>query len=147
MQLKSYIKGDSQVWSIIGLLAIVSLVIVYSASSNLAYINSTGNTFKWLTKQSVHLILGLSFTVGISKLNHKYFAPVAAMALPFVIVLLAYTSLQGLISSNPGATNTARWISIPFIGVSFQTSSLASLALITYLARYLSKNDVSKISF
>lgn len=147
MQLKSYIKGDSQVWSIIAILSIVSLVIVYSASSNLAYINSTGSTFKWLTKQSVHLILGLSFTIGISKLNYKYFGPIALMAFPFVLILLGYTSLQGIVSDSASATNTSRWISIPFIGVSFQTSSLANLALITYLARYLSKNDVSKYTF
>ena len=132
MQLKSYIKGDSQVWSIIAILSIVSLVIVYSASSNLAYINSTGSTFKWLTKQSVHLILGLSFTIGISKLNYKYFGPIALMAFPFVLVLLGYTSLQGIVSDSASATNASRWISIPFIGVSFQTSSLANLALIAY---------------
>lgn len=147
MQLKTYIKGDSQVWSIIAILAIVSLVVVYSASSNLAYINSTGSTFKWLTKQSVHLILGLAFTVGISKLNYKYFGPIALMVFPFVILLLGYTSLQGIVSDSASATNTSRWISIPFIGVSFQTSSLANLALIAYLARYLSKNDISKYTF
>ena len=147
MTLKQHIKGDSHIWSIILILALISLVIVYSASSNLAYINSTGNTFKWLAKQSVHLILGLAFTVGISKINYKYFAPIAAMAFPFVILLLAFTSFQGMFSDSANATNASRWISVPFIGVSFQTSSLASLTLIAFLARYISKNDISKLTF
>ncbi len=147
MQLKKYIKGDTHIWSIILIFALISLVTVYSASSNLAYVNSTGNTFKWLFKQSVHLILGLAFTVGISKINYKYFAPITAMAFPFVLLLLAYTSFQGIFSDSANATNASRWISVPFIGVSFQTSSLAFITLIAFLARYISKSDISKLSF
>jgi len=147
MLLKKYIKGDTHIWSIIAILALISLLIVYSASSNLAYVNSTGNTYKWLFKQGVHLMLGLLFTVGISRINSKYFAPIAAMAFPFVILLLMFTSFQGLFSSSAGATNASRWISVPFIGVSFQTSSLAFITLIAFLARYISKTDISKLTF
>lgn len=141
MNLKQYIKGDRVVWLIIALLAIISLLTVYSASSNLAYLNGVGDTNKWLFKHFAHLSLGLVLMYLIHNIHYKYFAPIALLVFPFVLLLLGYTLLQG---TQIDSANASRWIRIPFIGVSFQTSSLAALVIIMYLARYLSKNNVTE---
>ena len=144
MNLSKYIKGDASVWVAVFLLALASLLTVYSASSNLAYLNGVGDTSRWLIKHFVHLTTGIIFMYLVHRVNYKYFAPIAALVFPFVVLLLLYTLFQG---TQIASANASRWIRIPFIGVSFQTSSLAALVIIMYLARYLSKNDVSKYSF
>ena len=46
-----------------------------------------------------------------------------------------------------GGANARRWIRIPFVGVGFQTSTLAGLILMVYVARYLAKNKERVIEF
>jgi cell division protein FtsW len=70
------------------------------------------------------------------RLNYRYFAPFSLLALPFAAILLIYTFMQG---TTIGGANASRWIMLPG-GFSFQTSALASIVLMVYLARHLSKN-------
>ena len=53
-----------------------------------------------------------------------------------VILLLIFTIAQG---NTIGGANASRWIRIPFVGVGFQTSTLAGVVLLVYVARYLAK--------
>ena len=139
-----HIKGDRTIWAVIALLALFSFLPVYSASSNLAYLYGDGNTSKFLLKHMAHLILGFAILYGIHKIPYQYFKGLAIIAMPIVILLLLVTLARG--TTIEGA-NASRWIRIPFVGVSFQTSTLAAVVLLTYVARYLSKIKDKKVSF
>ena len=138
------IKGDKLIWAIAALLAIFSFLPVYSAASNLAYVSGDGNTFSFFIKHFMHLFLGFSIMYGIHKIPYKYFRGLSMIMIPIVLVLLVVTLLQG--TTIEGA-NASRWIQIPFVGMSFQTSTLAFVVLMVYVARYLSKIKDRKVSF
>lgn len=138
------IKGDRLIWAIAALLAIFSFLPVYSAASNLAYVGGAGNTFSFFLKHFMHLFLGFAIMYGVHKVPYRYFRGLSMIMIPIVIVLLVITMLQG---TTIGGANASRWIQIPFIGMSFQTSTLASVVLMVYVARYLSKIQDKKVTF
>jgi len=140
----SNIKGDRAIWAVAGLLALFSFLPVYSASSNLAYLYGDGNTFKFLIKHFAHLLLGFAILYGVHKIPYHYFRGLSIIALPVVIVLLLVTMAQG--TTIEGA-NASRWIRVPFVGVTFQTSTLAAVVLLAYVARYLSRIKGEVLSF
>ena len=139
-----HIKGDKTIWAVVSLLALFSFLPVYSSSSNLAYLYGDGNTFKFLLKHLTHLILGFVILYGIHKVPYNYFKGLSVITLPIVIILLIITITQGV--TIDGA-NASRWIRIPIVGVTFQSSTLASVVLLTYIARYLSKIRDNTITF
>lgn len=139
-----HIKGDKTIWAVVSLLALFSFLPVYSSSSNLAYLYGDGNTFKFLLKHLIHLILGFVILYGVHKVPYNYFKGLSVIALPIVIILLIITITQGV--TIDGA-NASRWIRIPIVGVTFQSSTLASVVLLTYIARYLSKIKDNTITF
>ena len=69
----NYIKGDKYIWAIAILLSLVSIVLVYSASSHLAFAYKQGNTLSYLFKHIMHLGIGFSIMWLISKVPYKYF--------------------------------------------------------------------------
>ncbi len=129
------IKGDRLIWALVALLAIFSFLPVYSASSNLAYTYGNGNTFSFLLKHLIHLSMGFVIMYVVHKVPYRYFRGLSLMAMPVIVVLLAITAFQG---TTIGGANASRWINIPFVG-SFQTSTLAMVVIMVYVARYLSK--------
>jgi cell division protein FtsW len=135
-----HINGDRTLWVIAVLLALFSLLPVYSASSNIAFLYGSGNTFSMLAKHGVHLILGLTLMYAAHKVNYKHYGPIALILLPVAVILLFYTLVQG-----HQVANASRWIRIPFLGWTFQTSAFASIVLMLYLARYLAKTPLEKI--
>ncbi|WP_372756381.1 FtsW/RodA/SpoVE family cell cycle protein [Mariniflexile sp.] len=138
------IKGDKLIWAIVALLAIVSFLPVYSAASNLAYRTVGGNTFTFFIKHLVHLALGFAIMYGVHKIPYRYFKGLSLVMIPIVLVLLGLTMLQGTTIEGASAS---RWIQIPVVGVSFQTSTLASVVLMIYVARYMSKIQDKTITF
>jgi cell division protein FtsW len=138
------IKGDRLIWSIVTLLAILSFLPVYSAASNLAYKGAGSSTFAFFVKHFVHLVLGFAIIYGVHKIPYRYFKGLSLIMIPFVLVLLGLTILQG--KTIDGA-NASRWIQIPFVGMSFQTSTLAAVVLMVYVARYMSKMKDEIITF
>ncbi len=143
-KLYQHIKGDKAIWAVVTLLALFSFLPVYSSSSNLAYLYGDGNTFKFLLKHFAHLLLGFAILYGIHKVPYHYFKGLSIIGIPIVILLLIVTMSQG--TTIDGA-NASRWIRVPFVGVTFQTSTLASVVLLTYIARYLSRIKDKTISF
>ena len=139
-----HIKGDKAIWAVVAFLALFSFLPVYSASSNLAYLYGDGSTFKFLIKHFAHLLLGFAIIYGVHKIPYHYFRGLSIIALPVVIVLLIITMSQG--TTIEGA-NASRWIRVPFVGVTFQTSTLAAVVLMTYVARYLSKIKEKTVTF
>lgn len=138
------LQGDRFIWAIVALLALFSFLPVYSAASNLANINGDGNTLRFLVKHGVHLILGFIILLGVHKIPYHYFKGLSVIFLPLIIVLLLITLAQGTTVSG---ANAARWIRIPIMGVGFQTSTLAAVVLIVYVARYLSRIKDKEITF
>lgn len=136
------IKGDKAIWAIATLLAIFSFLPVYSAASNLAV--GSSNTFSFFIKHFMHLVLGFAIMYGVHKVPYKYFRGLSMIMIPIVLVLLGITMLQG--TTIEGA-NASRWIQIPIVNMSFQTSTLAAVVLMVYVARYLSKIKDKTISF
>ena len=137
------LKGDKGIWSFVALLGLFSFMPVFSASSNLAYMNhGTGNTLGYLLKHAVHIIFGFFILYNIQKVPYHYFRSISRLALPVVWLLLTYTLFFGVEQGS-----ATRWIQVPFVGISFQTSSLASIVLMIFVARYLSKTHAEPLSF
>lgn len=144
-QLISKLKGDKGIWSFVALLALFSFMPVFSASSNLAYLgHGTGNTLGYLVKHLAHICIGFLIIYGVHKVPYHYFRAISKVALPVVWILLTYTLIKGTVIAG---ANASRWIQVPFIGISFQTSTLASVVLFIFVARYLSKTRENPIAF
>lgn len=144
MRLQEIFWGDRVLWVLMILLAFFSFLPVYSASTNLSYVVGVGSPVGYLMKHFVIVMFGFSITYLIHRIPYTYFKGVAIIAFPIIVFLLLYTALQG--TTIDGA-NASRWIKIPFIGVSFQTSTLAFVHLLVYVAFYLQKHQHSEVSF
>ncbi len=138
------IKGDRTIWAIIAVLAIFSFLPVYSASTNLVYVAGKGTTMGYLLKHAILLLLGFVIVFATHKIPYRYFSGLSVLMIPVVILLLIFTLTQGTVING---VNASRWISIPFIGVGFQTSTLASVILMMYVSRYLARNKDKEIKF
>ena len=139
------IQGDKTLWAVLLLLAGFSFLPVYSAASNLAYVSGGGNTIGFLFKHFIHLSVGFTFMYFIQKIPYRYFRGISILMIPVVIVLLLYTLFQPTITDS--LTNTSRWIKIPFVGFTFQPSTLAGVILMIYVSRYLAKIKDQEIRF
>jgi len=139
-----HIKGDKTIWAIFAVLAILSFMPVYSASTILVYVVGSGSTLGYLVKHMVLLIMGFGIIYGVHKIPYRYFSGASVIMLPIVIILLIFTLTQG---TTIGGANASRWINIPFVGIGFQTSTLAGLVLMVYVARYLARNKEKEIYF
>jgi cell division protein FtsW len=127
------------------MLAIFSFLPVYSASSNLAYLNGgEGNTIQYVVKHFAHLVLGLVIAYATHKIPYNYFKGLSFIMLPVVVVLLVFTAFQG---AEMDGANASRWIQIPVVGVGFQTSTLAAVVLMVWVARYLNSMKDRAIEF
>lgn len=144
-ELVNKLKGDRVIWSFVALLALFSFMPVFSASSNLAYIgHGNGNTLGYLVKHLAHICIGFLIIYWVHKVPFHYFRAISKAGLPVVWLLLLYTLAKG---TAIGGANASRWIQIPFVGLSFQTSTLAAIVLFIFVARYLSKTRENPIEF
>ena len=144
-ELINKLKGDKGIWSFVILLALFSFMPVFSASSNLAYLgHGTGNTLGYLVKHLAHICFGILIIYWVHNIPYHYFRAISKAGLPVVWILLAYTLIKGTVIAG---ANASRWIQIPFVGLSFQTSTLAAIVLFIFVARYLSKTRETPITF
>ena len=133
-------KGDRVIWALVILLALVSLLAVYSATGSLAYKNYRGNTEVYLFKQIAFILAGILVIYFAHLVNYTFYSRVAKIAFLISLPLLFYTLFFG-VKMNEGS----RWIRLPLINMTMQTSDFARLALFMYLARLISKKqDVIK---
>jgi cell division protein FtsW len=129
-------KGDKVIWAIVILLALVSLLTVYSSTGLLAYKMNKGNTEFYLFKQIIFIAIGISVIYFMHRVNYTFFSRLAIILFLLSIPLLLYTLFYG-VKLNEGS----RWIRLPIINLTFQTSDLAKLALFMYLGRQLSRKQ------
>lgn len=131
--LRKYLKGDRIIWIVIIALSLISLLAVYSSTGTLAYRYQGGNTLYYFIKHAFFLAMGL-FVVFITHLiPYKYYSWLSQLFLLICIPLLLLTLFMGV-----SVNQAARWVTIPGLGFTIQTSDFAKLALIMYVARVLS---------
>ncbi|MFM2230825.1 MAG: putative peptidoglycan glycosyltransferase FtsW [Bacteroidota bacterium] len=139
------LHGDKVIWALVAFLAVFSFMPVFSASSNLAYMrHGSGNALTYLIKHALHISIGFFIIYKVHKIPYHYFRGLSRIALPIVWALLLYTLVKGTVIEG---ANASRWIQIPFLGVSFQTSTLAAIVLYVFVARYLSKTRETPLTF
>ncbi|WP_185883121.1 FtsW/RodA/SpoVE family cell cycle protein [Blattabacterium cuenoti] len=134
--IKKYVRGDKYLWSFISLLSIFSFLPVYSASINLvnAYGCSSNIVFYFLFKHTLFILIGYGILFFSQFINYKYIYRTSIYPIPFVSILLILTLIQG---KQLHGVNASRWLYIPILNISFQTSNIAGLALFIYCSKFL----------
>lgn len=129
-------RGDKFIWGIVILLAIISVLVVYSATGSLAYKMNKGNNEIYLFKQLAFTAIGLMVVYFLHRINYTIFSRIATILFFISIPLLLYTWLFGA-KINEGS----RWIKLPVINLTIQSSDVAKLALYMYISKMMSKKQ------
>jgi len=131
--LSKYFKGDRVIWGVIFALSMFSLLAVYSSTGTLAYKYQGGNTAYYILKHFVLLMVGLGIIYITHLIPYKFYSKLSQLFLYLAIFLLAITLIMGT-----SLNQATRWLTLPGVGLTIQTSDFAKLALIMYIARILS---------
>jgi cell division protein FtsW len=134
--LDTYFKGDRVIWLTVMLLSVFSVLAVYSSTGTLAYKYQSGNTEYYLIKHAFILMFGFGLMYGAHLLKYTVYARFSKIALILAVPLLVLTLFMGT-----SLNEASRWLTLPIVNLSFQTSDLAKLALILFVARALSKRQ------
>jgi cell division protein FtsW len=129
-------RGDKYIWGVLLLLVLVSLLVVYSATNSLAYKHEDGNNFIYLFRQISFTVVGLLIVYVLHRVNYGIYSRVAVVLYFLSIPLLLYTLLFGM-----KVNDASRWIKLPVLNLTFQTSDFAKLALFMYLSRQISRSQ------
>ncbi len=130
------LKGDRSIWLIVFFLGILSLLAVYSAVGSMAYTTRDGNTIFYLIQQLIFISIGFFIMWITYRLDYMFYSRLAPVFLVISIPLLVYT-----IGFGTEINDARRWITIPWIDKTFQTSDFARIALIMFLARAIAKKQ------
>lgn len=128
-------RGDKVIWAIVILLTVVSVLVVYSSIGSLAY-KMNKSTESYLFRQIGYIFLGVVIIYFAHRVNYTFYSRISTILFLLCIPLLIYTLKYG---SN--INDASRWIKLPVINLTFQTSDLAKLALFVYMSRLLSKRQ------
>ncbi len=137
--LSKLFKGDKVIWITILILFLFSMLAVYSATGSLAWEYRHGDTTYYFFRHFKFLLLGLAIIYIFHRIPYMYFSKIAQILFIISIPLLIFTLIFGVTKND-----AARWLMVPGIGIGFQTSDLAKIALIMYIARLLSQNQTSE---
>jgi len=129
-------RGDKYIWGIVLMLAITSLLVVYSATGSLAYKMYKGNTEIYLFRQLSFIIIGLLVIYFLHRVNYTLYSRASLILYLISVPLLLYTLFFGV-----EVNDASRWIKVPVINLTIQTSDLAKLALFMYVSRQLSRKQ------
>lgn len=136
-----HLKGDRTIWMVALLLGVTSLLAVYSASSWMGW-RQDGGTFRIMVKHLLMLAAGGGIMYASSKLRYTVYSKLAQVLLGVTVGLLALTLLMGA-----NVNGASRWLPIPGVGITFQTSDLARVVILLYLARVLGRQREEPWSF
>ena len=125
-------KGDRAIWGLVVLFMFYSLLAVYSSSSGVAFMKHSGNTTYFLRTQFFMLLLSIIIIVVVHYLPYRIYFSLAGLFLIISAGLLVLTFVFG-----SRINEATRWLVIPGTGFSIQTSDVAKVALVIYLARSL----------
>ena len=127
------LKGDKIIWMIFFFLLVYSVLAVYSSTGSMAYRYAGGNTEAYLFKHLGMIAMSIAISLMCYRMHYARFLQLAPIMLVISIVLLIYTILFGI-----EVNDARRWVALPGLDITFQSSDFAKLALIIYLARSLS---------
>ncbi len=130
------LKGDKVIWAVVLILSLFSILAVYSSTGTLAYRNKSGNTEYYLIKHLCIMALGLVLMYFAHLVRYQLYSRISQIAVFLAIPLLFLTLVTG-----SSLNEASRWLTLPVININFQTSDLAKLAIIIYLARLVSKKQ------
>lgn len=130
------LRGDRTIWVIVTILAIFSILAVYSSTGSMAFRERGGNTEYFLMKHGIFVVGGLVLTYLCYLMHYMQYSRIAPVLLVLSIPLLVYTIAMGT-----EVNEARRWITLPVIGFTIQTSDFAKLALIIYVARAISSKQ------
>lgn len=133
-----YLKGDKVIWAVIIFLSIVSLLAVYSSTGTLAYRSQGGNTAYYIIKHFSILMLGLVLIYIVHLVPYRLYSKLSQLFLVMSAILLLLTLFMGT-----SINQATRWLTLPGLGITLQTSDLAKISLVMYLARLLSMKQYS----
>lgn len=133
--LNNIFKGDKVIWMVFFFLCIISIIEVYSASSQLTYKN--GSYLSPVLKHIGILLMGIFCMVVTLNIKCKYFKIVTPFLLIISVLMLIWVLFAG--QSTNGA---ARWVGI--LGMKFQPSEIAKGALVLATAQILSAMQTEK---
>ncbi|MDP4265997.1 MAG: FtsW/RodA/SpoVE family cell cycle protein [Bacteroidota bacterium] len=136
VKLLNNIKGDKIIWTVVLLLSIVSILAVYSSTGSLSYRYHSGNTEYYLIKHLFIVLFGFGLMYATHLLSYKYYSGISIIAMVITVPLLLVTMRMGT-----SLNEASRWLTLPGINLSFQTSDFAKLALILFIARILAKKQ------
>ncbi|MGD2034728.1 MAG: FtsW/RodA/SpoVE family cell cycle protein [Bacteroidales bacterium] len=131
--LKKYFKGDSIIWAVLIVLSLLSLLAVYSSTFTLAYQYRSGNIGYYLIKHIIFILFGFVIVYLTHLVPYRYYSRISQLLLFLSVPLLIVTMFFGT-----NINEATRWLTLPGTTITFQTSDLAKLALIMYVARLLS---------
>ena len=134
--LKNIFKGDKVIWIIFLCLCLISIIEVFSAASTLTY--KSGDHWGPITQHSIILMIGAIVVVLMHNIPYKWFQVFPVFLYPISVVLLAFVTLMGVITGDR-VNGAARWMS--FMGLQFQPSELAKMAVIIAVSFILSKKQ------
>lgn len=132
----TYLQGDRVIWTVVIALSLLSVLAVYSSTGTLAYKYQGGNTWYYLFKHMGLMGFGLFLMYAVHLVPYSYFSRAGVLLIGLAIPMLLLTLVLGT-----NRNEATRWLTIPIINLSFQTSDLGKLALVTFLARQISKNQ------
>lgn len=134
--LRNLFKGDKVIWIIFLFLCIISIIEVFSATSTLSY--KTGNHWGPITQHTMFLIIGAAVVVVVHNLNYRLFQLIPFFLLPLSALMLIVVSVMGFITGDK-INGASRWMSL--LGVQFQPSEFAKMAVIIYVSFILARNQ------
>jgi len=137
-KLFNILRGDKVIWVVVGLLSVFSLLSVYSSTGTLAYKYQSGNTEYYMLKHFLILIFGLFLMYGAHLVKYSYYSAISILAIIITVPLLFFTLLTGT-----SLNEANRWLTLPIVNLTFQTSDFAKLALVMFVARLLAKKQDS----
>lgn len=120
------LKGDRVIWVVMFILGIISLIAVYSATSSEAHERIGAYNEQVLIKHAATLLAGFAMMFFASRINYRRYSRAIELILLLCFILLIFTYFFG--SRINGASRSI---------MGFQTSELAKIVLITYLAKYI----------
>jgi cell division protein FtsW len=126
------LHGDKVIWLVVSFIAMASVLVVYSSAEALSS-RTSASSGSFLVKHIVLLVFSMLIMYGIHLVNYSRYARWSAILLTFVVIpLLIYTLFMGV-----NINDARRWIRVPFVGITVQSSDFAKVVLITYVARTL----------
>ncbi len=134
--LKNIFKGDKVIWIIFLALCLISVIEVFSAASTLTY--KSGDHWAPITQHAVLLMVGAVIVVITHNIPYKWFQVFPVLLYPASVLLLMFVFGMGLISGDR-VNGASRWMS--FMGLQFQPSELAKMAVIILTSSLLSRGQ------